>query len=65
MAIMPSEGSLCQFEGEAVLEIIPLIGDFFIHSLAMRGQSAWIAGIVEPSSDKDASRSYLVSDDKG
>lgn len=57
MAIMPSEGSLCQFEGEAVFEIIPLIGDFFIHSLATRGQSAWIAGIVEPSSDKDAPRS--------
>jgi phosphoribosylformylglycinamidine cyclo-ligase len=36
-----------------------------IRSLAARGMSAWIAGVVEPSGDKDAARSYLVSDYKG
>jgi phosphoribosylformylglycinamidine cyclo-ligase len=43
----------------------PSIGDLVIRSLAARGMSAWIAGIVEPSTDKDAPRSYLVSDYKG
>ena len=43
----------------------PSIGDLVIRSLAARGMSAWIAGVVEPSADKDATRSYLVSDYKG
>lgn len=43
----------------------PSIGDLVIRSLAARGMSAWVAGVVEPSGDKDAARSYLVSDYKG
>ena len=43
----------------------PAIGDLVIRSLAARGMSAWIAGVVEPSSDYDLPRSYLVSEYKG
>jgi phosphoribosylformylglycinamidine cyclo-ligase len=43
----------------------PSVADLVIRSLAARGMSAWIAGVVEPSGDKDAARSYLVSDYKG
>ena len=43
----------------------PAIGDLVIRSLAARGMSAWIAGVVEPSKDNDAPRSYLVSEYKG
>ena len=43
----------------------PSVGDLVIRSLAARGMSAWVAGVVEPSGDKDAARSYLVSDYKG
>jgi len=43
----------------------PAVGDLIIRSLAARGMSAWIAGIVEPSSDYDLPRSYLVSEYKG
>ena len=43
----------------------PTIADLVIRSLAARGMSAWIAGVVEPSTDKDALRSYLVSQYKG
>ena len=39
----------------------PSVGDLVIRSLAARGMSAWVAGVVEPSADKDAVRSYLVS----
>jgi len=37
------------------------IGDLVIRSLAARGMQAWIAGVVEPSTDLQAPRSYLVS----
>jgi len=43
----------------------PTIGDLVIRSLAARGMSAWVAGVVEPSSDYDLPRSYLVSEYKG
>jgi phosphoribosylformylglycinamidine cyclo-ligase len=43
----------------------PSIGDLVIRSLAARGMSAWIAGVVEPAADKDSVRSYLVSQYKG
>jgi len=43
----------------------PAIGDLVIRSLAARGMSAWVAGVVEPSSDYDLPRSYLVSEYKG
>ena len=43
----------------------PAVGDLIIRSLAARGMSAWIAGVVEPSSDYDLPRSYLVSEYKG
>jgi phosphoribosylformylglycinamidine cyclo-ligase len=43
----------------------PAIADLVVRSLAARGMSAWIAGIVEPATDKDAVRSYLVSQYKG
>ena len=43
----------------------PTIGDLVIRSLAARGMSAWIAGVVEPAQDNDAPRSYLVSEYKG
>jgi phosphoribosylformylglycinamidine cyclo-ligase len=39
----------------------PAIGDLVIRSLAARGMKAWIAGVVEPSTDNSAPRSYLVS----
>ncbi|CAB4536457.1 unannotated protein [freshwater metagenome] len=39
----------------------PSIGDLVIRSLSARGMKAWIAGVVEPSSDIDSPRSYLVS----
>ena len=39
----------------------PAIGDLVIRSLAARGMKAWIAGVVEPSADNSAPRSYLVS----
>lgn len=39
----------------------PSIGDLVIRSLAARGMQAWIAGVVEPSTDLQAPRSYLVS----
>jgi phosphoribosylformylglycinamidine cyclo-ligase len=39
----------------------PAIADLVIRSLAARGMKAWVAGVVEPSGDKDAPRSYLVS----
>jgi phosphoribosylformylglycinamidine cyclo-ligase len=43
----------------------PAIGELVIRSLAARGMSAWVAGVVEPSSDYDLPRSYLVSEYKG
>ena len=43
----------------------PSVADLVLRSLAARGMSAWVAGVVEPSGDKDAARSYLVSDYKG
>jgi phosphoribosylformylglycinamidine cyclo-ligase len=43
----------------------PAIADLVISSLAARGMRAWVAGLVEPSADKDAARSYLVSQYKG
>jgi len=43
----------------------PSVGDLVIRSLAARGMSAWVAGVVEPSTDKHALRSYLVSQYKG
>ena len=43
----------------------PSVADLVIRSLAARGMSAWVAGVVEPSTDKDAVRSYLVSQYKG
>ena len=39
----------------------PTVADLVIRSLAARGMKAWIAGVVEPSGDKQAPRSYLVS----
>jgi phosphoribosylformylglycinamidine cyclo-ligase len=39
----------------------PSVGDLIIRSLAARGMKAWIAGAVEPSTDRSAPRSYLVS----
>ena len=41
--------------------IDPSIGDLVIRSLGARGMQAWIAGVVEPSTDLNAPRSYLVS----
>lgn len=35
--------------------------DLALASLAARGMKAWVAGVVEPSGDGDARRSYLVS----
>lgn len=43
----------------------PAIGDLIIRSLAARGMSAWVAGVVEPASDNDTVRSYLASQYKG
>jgi phosphoribosylformylglycinamidine cyclo-ligase len=40
----------------------PTVADLVIRSLAARGMKAWIAGVVEPSGDKQAPRSYLVSE---
>ena len=40
----------------------PSIGDLIIRSLAARGMKAWVAGVVEPSGDTQAPRSYLVSE---
>jgi phosphoribosylformylglycinamidine cyclo-ligase len=37
------------------------VGDLVIRSLGARGMQAWIAGVVEPSGDLHAPRSYLVS----
>lgn len=48
-----------------VANIEPSIGDLVIRSLAALEMSAWIAGVREPSSDKEAPPSYLDSDDKG
>jgi phosphoribosylformylglycinamidine cyclo-ligase len=39
----------------------PSIGDLVVRSLSARGMKAWIAGVVEPSTDSGAPRSYLVS----
>ena len=39
----------------------PTVGDLVIRSLGARGMQAWIAGVVEPSTDLNAPRSYLVS----
>jgi phosphoribosylformylglycinamidine cyclo-ligase len=39
----------------------PAVADLVIRSLAARGMKAWVAGVVEPSGDIDAPRSYLVS----
>jgi phosphoribosylformylglycinamidine cyclo-ligase len=43
----------------------PAVGDLVIRSLAARGMKAWIAGVVEPTSDSQAPRSYLTSAYKG
>ena len=39
----------------------PSVGDLVIRSLGARGMQAWVAGVVEPSTDLNAPRSYLVS----
>ncbi len=39
----------------------PTVGDLVSRSLGARGMQAWIAGVVEPSTDLNVPRSYLVS----
>ena len=39
----------------------PSVGDLVVRSLGARGMQAWVAGVVEPSTDLNAPRSYLVS----